>query len=43
MAFLYADYYQKRYKVSFCSWISLVWLCFLALCLAVPYYMCWVT
>jgi len=41
MAYLYADYYQKRFKVSFCSIKALFWLAFLALAIGFPYYICW--
>ena len=43
MAHLYADYYQKRFRVSCCSGVALVWLAFLFLSLAIPYYLCYVT
>jgi hypothetical protein len=40
MAHLYADYYQKRFRVSCCSGVALIWLGFLFLALAFPYYIC---
>jgi hypothetical protein len=43
MAHLYADFYQKRYKVSCCSMVSIVYLVFLLACLAIPYFLCWVS
>jgi hypothetical protein len=43
MAHLYADYYQKRYKMRCCSCVSLFWFLALIVAVALPYYLCWVS
>ena len=37
MVHLFADFYEKQYKVSCCSCIAFVWAVFLALAIIVPF------
>jgi len=41
MAHLFSNYFEKRYKVSMCSMIAIVWLLMYALALVAPYYTAW--
>lgn len=41
MAYLYADYYEKRFRSKCCSLVTLAWLVCLFLAVAIPYYICW--
>ena len=43
MAYLYADFYEKKYKAPIFSLISFVWLFFLLLAIIAPYYICYAT
>jgi len=43
MAYLYADYYQKRFRVPCCSLVALIWLALLFVAVAIPYVICYNT
>lgn len=43
MVWLYADYYEKKFKVPACSVIAFFWLMFLLLAIVVPYVFCYAT
>jgi len=43
MAYLYADYYQKRFRVPCCSLVALIWLALLFVVVALPYVICYST
>ena len=41
MAHLFSNYYEKRYKVSMCSIIAIVWFLFLLMAVFAPYFIAW--
>ena len=38
MAFLYADFYEKKFRVPFCSAITLVWALLFLLAIILPFF-----